>query len=351
MKFVLKDHRQPTLIPPELIEIYQPVLGFEAVSVWINIYHSLVAGLTICEADLMHQMNITQRGLRASIKELRKYQLLKETNSQELTVLEPLPVNKIEAFIKSGDFSTELQRRVTTLADSFLCRRGQALNPEGGEEPSPQQDTNLLSEQQADEFATRFIKECSFVPSRQLRERFDLWFEQIRDCRLLEELLERTKHKVQIEGNKGTCPSIYTDKIVRQWLVQGIKTYSDLLRVDQEFHARWEYYRIVEKELGRSFNTLTPAEKEIIDKWIHIVNDVNDMRAAIKKAILSGEYQGKGAPSIAFIDGWFIKGSAKARGGSDRKKGNFTHQRSVTDLQKVVQRKTMVGLGDEGNEG
>ena len=115
MKFFLKDHRQPTLIPPELIEIYQPVLGFETVSVWINIYHTLVAGLTDSEADLMQQMNISQKGLRASIKELKKYQLVEEASSRELAVLEPLPVLKLVAFVKSGNFSTELQRRVTTL--------------------------------------------------------------------------------------------------------------------------------------------------------------------------------------------------------------------------------------------
>lgn len=348
MKFFLKDHRQPTLIPPELIEIYQPVLGFETVSVWINIYHTLVAGLTVSEADLMQQMNISQKVLRASIKELKKYQLMEAASSRELAVLEPLPVLKLVAFVKSGNFSTELQRRVTTLAESFLLRRGQGLNYEEGTPLA--EDTDQLSEQLADEFATRFIKECNFVPSRQLRERFDLWFEQIKDIRLLEELLERTKRKLQTEGNKGACPSVYTDKIVRQWLVQGIKTYSDLVRVDQEFHARWEYYRIAEKELGRSFNTLTPAEKEIVDRWINAVNDVDEMSAVIKKAILSGDYQGKGAPSIAFIDGWIKKGTTRARTAT-RKKGSFTHQHNITDLQKVIQRKTMVGLGDEGNEG
>ncbi len=348
MKFQLQEIRQPTLIPPELLEIYQPVLGFEAVSVWINIYHALLTGQDIGEADLLHQMNITQRSLRASIKELKKYRLLEETNSQLLVVLCPLPVMELVSYIKSSDFSTELQRRVTTLAESFLLRRGQSLSPETA---SPQrEETAQLSEQLADEFATRFIKECNFVPSRQLRERFDLWFEQIQDPRLLEELLERTKRKVEIEGNKGTCPSAYADKIVRQWLVQGIKTYPDLLRRDQEFHARWEYYRIVEKELGRSFNSLTPAEKEIVDRWIAAVNDVKEMSAIIKRAILSGEYQGKGAPGIAFIDRWFSKGEEREKA-STRKKGGFTHQHSITDLQKVIQRKTMVGLEDESNEG
>lgn len=348
MKFHLKENRQPTLIPPELLEIYQPVLGFEAVSVWVNIYHALLTGQNLSETDLLHQMNITQRSLRASIKELKKYRLLEETNSQTLAVLYPLPVMELVSYVKSGDFPTELQRRVATLAESFLLRRGQALSSETA---SPQQEeTSQLSEQLADEFATRFIKECNFVPSRQLRERFDLWFAEIRDPRLLEELLERTKRKLELEGNKGTCPSAYTDKIVRQWLVQGIKTYSDLMRRDQEFHARWEYYRIVEKELGRSFNTLTPAEKEIVDKWIAAVKDVKEMSAIIKKAILSGEYQGKGAPGIAFIDRWFNKEGGREKAPA-RKKGSFTHQHSITDLQKVIQRKTMVGLGDESNEG
>lgn len=351
MKFSLKDYRQHTLIPPELIEIYQPVLGYEAVSVWINLFHALANGQYVTEQELLQQMNIPQRTFRSSLGELKKYSLIQQLGKEDLVVLQPLTVEGILNLIKIGDYSPEQQRRFLTLSESFLLRRGQAYQEEEVGEPTPSQEQHQLSEQQADEFATRFIKECSFIPNRQLRERFDLWFEQITDSRLLEELLERTKRKVQNEGNKGTCPSLYADKIVQQWLVQGIKTYDDLMRRDQEFHAQWEFYRIVEKELGRSFNSLTPAEKEIINKWSASVSDVNEMSKIIKQAILSGEYQGKGAPSIAFIDKWFNTKDGKSAKPTAKSKAAFTHQHSVTDLQKVIRRKTMVGLGDDGNEG
>lgn len=350
MKFNLKESSQPTFIPPELIEIYQPVLGYEAISVWINIYHTLISGQSVSESELLHQMNITQKTLHTSIKELERYKLIEKANSKGHAILVPLSVLELLSYIKSSDFSAEQQRRLTTLAESFLLRRGQSLSSGREVNNPPPEDSFQLSEQMADEFATRFIKECHFIPSRLLRERFDLWFDQIQDTRLLEELLERTKRKVQTEGNKGSCPSAYTDSIVRQWLIQGIKSYSDLLRCDQEFHVRWEFYRIVEKELGRSFNTLTPVEKEIIDKWITVVNDVDEMSRIIKKAILSGEYRGKGAPGIAFIDKWFGTTKPNKEKTNARRKGNFTHQHSITDLQKVIQRKTMIGLEEEGNE-
>jgi len=348
--FRLKYNKQQTHIAPELLEIYQPILGFEAIAVWLNIYHALVNEHDISEPEMLQQMNITQRTFRASINELKKCNLVETDNKEQLTLIPPMSTSEILDFINSGDFSSEQQRRFTTLIESFRLKRGQV--PRQEEINIAAASDNDVSEQQADEFATRFIKECSFVPNKQLRERFDLWFDQIHDSRLLEELLERTKRKVQMEGSKGTCPSLYTDKIVRQWLVQGIRTHHDLLRQDQEFHARWEYYRIVEKELGRSFNSLTPAEKEIIDGWIISVNDVSELSKSIKKAILSGEYQGKGAPGIAFIEKWLSRQDrSKTKTAQKSNKMTFTHQHDMSDLQKVIQRKTMVGLEEEDNEG
>jgi DNA replication protein DnaD len=353
VNFYLKFNIQQTLVPPELLEIYQPMLGFEAISVWINIYHALLNQHTISETDLLQQMNITRKSLRNSIAELKNYGLL-EVGNDEITVVPPMTVADFSEFINDGSFSPESKRRFTTLIESFQMKRGQKIYTElvpvaASSEPG-QASSHELSDQQADEFTTRFIKECNFVPNKQLRERFDMWFDQIRDSRLLEELLERTKRKVQMEGGKGSCPSLYTDKIVRQWLVQGIKTYEDLLRNDQEFHARWEYYRIVEKELGRSFNSLTPAEKEIIDRWIDSNNDINELKGNLKKAILSGDYQGKGAPGIVFIDEWLNRqGTKKTK--QKTKSAPFTHQHKSSDLEEAIKRKTKVGLEDANYEG
>ena len=352
MNFHLKFKCQQTLVPPELLEIYQPMLGFEAVSVWINIYHALLNNHLITETDLLQQMNITRKALRSSIGELKNYGLL-EARKEDIAVIPPMSVTDFAEFINRGDFSSESKRRFATLIESFQMKRGQQVYREMPVAASqdPELPSYQLSEQQADEFTTRFIKECNFVPNKQLRERFDMWFDQIRDSRLLEELLERTKRKVQMEGGKGSCPSLYADKIVRQWLVQGIKTYEDLLRNDQAFHAQWEYYRIVEKELGRSFNSLTPAEKEIINGWIDNSDDINELKGNLKKAILSGDYQGKGAPGIVFIDEWLIRqGSKKQKAVAKPKASNFAHRHSDSDLQTAIKRKT-VNLEDANYEG
>lgn len=347
VKYRLNNVEQPTLIPAELLEIYQPIVGYEAICVWINLYHNLVRGQEVPEPELLQRMNMTQKSFHHAIKELKRCKLLEQVDKAVTVVHYPLSVEAILAVAESATFPPEQKRRLVTLAESFLMRRGQTSYQEvAATVQSPADHT--LSEQAADEFATRFIKECNFVPNRQLRERFDWWFAHIRDTRLLEELLERTKRKVQLEGAKGTCPSVYADKIVRQWVLQGIKNYEDLLRVDQEFHARWEYYRAVERELGRSYNSLTPAEKEIVDRWMDKAGTVEEMRAVIQQAILSGEYQGKGAPTVAFIDQWF---SGKGKRKADAGKPAYTHRHSITDLQKVIKRKTMIGMGDDGSEG
>lgn len=343
MKFTLQGGMQVTPVPAELLEIYQPVIGFEAVSVWINLYHFLLSGGEVLESDVIQQMSITQKSFQVSLKTLAKYGLLRQEGKGFGLVAPSLA--HLQEQIRSKSLAYELERRFLILLEAFCLKSGQAPGPSEARDTT--EDSNQVTEHLADEFATRFIKECKFVPSRQLRERFDMWFEQIQDQRLLEELLKRTREKVDLEGSKG-CPSRYTDKIVRQWLVQGIKTYEDLLRSDQEFQARNEFYRVVEKELGRGYNTLTPAEKEVVDR-IAAGADPGQLARLVKGAILSGEYQGKGAPGIAFVEKWLQR--QKKTGPQPAKKKEFTHEHELTDLEKLVKRKTMASLEDEVHEG
>lgn len=345
MKFSLQGSIQLTTIPPELIEIYQPIIGSEAMAVWINLYHAVVNGHNFTENDILQQMNITQRSFKLALKTLVKYGLLQKDNRECIIV--PPTMAGLQEQIRNNAFAYEQERRFITLVETFNLKRGQA--PSQAEVAAANCDANQLTPQTADEFATRFITECNFRPSRQLRDRFDDWFSQIQDRRLLEELLERTKHKIEMEGVKGGCPSRYTDKIVSQWVTQGIKSYEDLLRLDKEFQARCEFHRVVEKELGRGYNTLTPAEKEIIDKWAAKAESPAQLASLVREAILSGDYQGKGAPGVAFIDAW-LEGKNRKKQGETRKKG-FTHEHKISDLEKLVQRKTMKGLEDEANEG
>lgn len=345
MKFSLQGPLPFTVVPPELIEIYQPVIGFEAVSLWVNLYHGLINGFTFSDSDIIQQMNISQKSYKTTLKTLTKYCLLKEDGKGYIIALPSIIA--LQEQVRANIFDYELGRRFITLLEAFCLRRGQALGlaetAAAGEE-----DNNALTPQLADELATRFIKECKFKPTRELRDRFDFWFDQLKDRRLLEELLARTKNRVEVEGTRGSgCPSRYADKIVSQWLVQGVKTYEDLLRSDQEFQGRCEFYRVAERELGRGHNTLTPSEREIVDSWSVHAQDASQLSRLMKEAILSGEYQGKGAPSIAFVNKWLNRkgGQAPPPG-----KKEYAHKHKMTDIDKLVQRKTMVDLEDEVHE-
>lgn len=342
MNFRLECCENHTVLEPELLEIYQPLMGFEAVAVWINLYHALNNGQSVSESDLIQRMNISITQFRDCVKELARFGLIHQANGT-CSVKFPLSADQLPG---AGDIPGEHKRRLQPLIESFYLKRGGLLQTEAVRQAAAAR-TACISEQQADELTTRFIKECKFKPTKQLRERFDLWFEQIKDIRLLEELLERTKKKVELEGAKGGCPSNYADGIVRQWLVRGIKTFEDLVRHDQQFIQRQEYYRTVEKELGRSYNTLTPAEKEIIDRWIENVDSADQLREAIKKAILSGDYQGKGVPGVMFIDNWLQK-----KGGAPDSRGKaFTHQHKNSDLRRAIKRKTIVFEDVEDDQG
>lgn len=348
------------MVPAELLEIYQPVIGFEAVSLWLNLYHSLINGFALSESSITQQMNITRSNLKKSLDTLSKYFLLTITD-EEYTLNLPC-ISQLNKELSAHAFPYEVECRFFILIESFRFRRGQALgqdeiaasqneNPENHEKtPVDPVDLNKLTEQLADEFATRFIKECKFKPSRELRDRFEFWFEQLNDRRLLEELLARTKNKVDKEGVKGGCPSRYADKIVSQWLVQGIKTYEDLLRSDKEYQTRYEFYRTVEKELNKEYDTLTPSEIELIDTWLPKVSDPGELKASIRQAILSGEYRGKGSPGVIFIDSW-LKGSVGKKKPGRVPKEKYSNLHKISDLERAVKRKTMLGMEDEGHEG
>lgn len=340
MNFRLEGYQSYTVLAPELLEIYQPLLGFEAVVVWINLYHALLNGHPAAETELIQRMNMGVRQFRESLQELARFGLI-ETREDVCIVQLPVPAEQLSG---TNQIPEEHRRRLQPLVESFFLRRGGLIQGRGARETASTLN-NQLTEQQADELTTRFIKECKFKPTKQLRERFDLWFEQIKDIRLLEELLVRTKNKVELEGTKGTCPSHYADGIVRQWLVEGIQCYEDLVRHDRQFKQRQEYYRSVEKELGRSYNTLTPSEKEIIDRWAEKVGGPDELRALVKKAILSGEYQGKGVPGVVFVDNWL----KKKKVGAGKQGKAYTHEHTNSELRRAIKRKTVV-FGDADDD-
>lgn len=358
MKFFLSEKAPSTTVPPELLEIYQPVIGFEAASLWLNLYHSLINGFALSEGSVTQQMNITRSNFRKSLETLSKYFLL-TIAAKEYTLNLPC-ISQLSRQLKENVFPYEVECRFAILIESYRYKRGQALSQneiaaDRDERPAGTDETdvsksNKLTEQLADEFATRFIKECKFKPSRELRDRFEFWFEQLNDRRLLEELLVRTKNKVDKEGVKGGCPSRYTDKIVSLWLVQGVKTYEDLLRSDRQHQARYEFYRTVEKELNKDYDTLTPSEMELIDTWVAIVDNPSRLKASIRQAILSGEYRGKGSPGVAFIDNW-LKGKAGKKKPVGAPKEKYSNLHKVSDLERAVQRKTMLGMEEDSREG
>ncbi len=342
MNFRLQDTDNYTVLDPELLEIYQLLMGFEAMAVWINLYHALMNSQSVLESDMIQRMNITFKQFRAALEELARLGLVADNGEGICSVLMPLTP---EQLYQSDAIPDEDKRRLRPLVEAFYLKRGGLEKKSADRKEKKEPRVPGISEQQADELTTRFINECKFRPTKRLRERFDLWFEQISDIRLLEELLVRTKKKIAMEGTGGTCPSAYTDSIVRQWLIQGIHSYEDLLRHDKLYHEKQEYHRMVEKELGRAYNTLTPAEKEIVDNWSQKWSSPEELKQESKKAILSGDFQGRGVPGVMFIDKWLLGKSA----GKTKKDKGYTHEHKTSDLRQAIKRKT-VSFGDGEDE-
>lgn len=361
---------QDTIIKHQLLELYQPLIGYEAVSLWIYLKHSLNNNFNVSLKEIYQKLQMIESTGNMAFKLLNKYNLIKQEDNK-LVLQEPLSSSQFIKFVKDHEaIDIETKRRFFMLVDDFFEEKDDQIIVEG--EKDIPHDEGITVIQREDELVARFVNECKFNPTKQLRQLFDDWFFQIKDFRLLEELLTRTKKKIETDGVKG-CPSKYADKIVKEWVLMGIKTYEDLNKKDETFKQYWEVYRMVEKELNKGYDTLTPEEKKTINQWImgdksHEALSINLIEGTIKLIIRHGFYKGKGIPTIYFINKLISKvqkAKVKSIGDieaillpkthgkdADQKPKNFTHEHSKSDLDEAIRKKTLLsyGLAQEENK-
>lgn len=355
-----------TIVKYQLLELYQPLLGYEAIALWTYMKHCINNNLNMSFKEIYQKLQMSEATGTIAFKLLLKYQLIKE-QANKLVLLEPMASNQFIKFVKDNEaIDIETKKRFFMLVESYL-------------EPKEEENTNSFSPltpypeisiQREDELVARFVNECKFHPTKQLRQLFDDWFYQIKDYRLLEELFNRTKKKIETDGVKG-CPSKYADKIVKEWLLMDIKTYDDLNKKDQAFKQYWETYRMVEKELNKGYDTLTPEEKNLINVWVKGDKTLEALsptliQETLKIIIRNGFYKGKGAPTIAFVNKLINKVQrARVKTVADVEQNllpkthgkssntgtkNFTHEHSKSDLEEAIRKKTLIsyGLNQEG---
>ncbi|SES82062.1 DnaD domain protein [Anaerobranca gottschalkii] len=363
------NYNGDTIVKYQLLELYQPLLGYEAIALWIYLKHCINNNLNMSFKEIYQKLQMSETTGTIAFKLLLKYQLIKQ-EKDKLVLLEPMSSNQFIKFVKDNEnIDIETKKRFFTLVESYLEPKEEVLL--GNEEtPFIENSDEITVIQREDELVARFIKECKFHPTKQLRQLFDDWFYHIKDFRLLEELLIRTKNKIETDGIKG-CPSKYADKIVKEWLLMGIKTYEDLNKKDQAFKQNWEVYRMVEKELNKGYDTLTPEEKNMINLWLKGDKSLEALsptliQETIKLIIRHGFYKGKGSPTVAFVNKIINKLQRakvkslqeveqyllpKSNNKEPLEKKNFTHEHSKSDLEEAIRKKTLLsyGLNGEGN--
>lgn len=364
---------QDTIIKYQLLELYQPLIGFEAVSLWIYLKHCMNNNLNMSLKEIHQKLQMVDSTGNMAFKLLNKYRLITQENNK-LVLLEPMSSSQFIKFVKDNDaIDIETKRRFFMLVDDLFEEKCEPMFFENDDQ-NIQHDEKITVIQREDELVARFINECKFNPTKELRQLFDDWFMLIKDHRLLEELLNRTKKKVETDGVKG-CPSKYADKIVKEWILLGIKTYEDLNKKDENFKQSWEVYRMVEKELNKGYDSLTPEEKKMINQWLKgdktmEALSISLIEGTIKLIIRYGFYKGKGIPTIAFVSKLINKvqkgkvksmsdieaillpkthGKDKDQSPTDKK---FTHEHSKSDLDEAIRKKTLIsyGLAKEGTK-
>ncbi len=357
---------QDTIIKFQMLELYQPLIGFEAISLWIYLKHCMNNNLNHSLKEIYQKLQMTESTGNIAFKLLIKYQLIQQEKNK-LVLLEPMSSNQFIKFVKDSDsIDIETKKRFFMQVEDYLEEKEESDIQDQFKDLDKEDEITVI--QREDELVARFIKECRFNPTKQLRQTFDDWFTQIKDHRLLEELLERTKRKLETDGIKG-CPSKYSDKIVKDWVLMGIKTYDDLMKKDQAFKQDWEAYRMIEKELNKGYDTLTPEEKRIISKWLKGDKNLealsqNLIQETLRIIIRNGFWKGKGAPTIAYLDKVISKLQrahvksigdiegillSKSKSKDDTKK--YTHEHSKSDLEEAIRKKTLQSYGITGQEG
>jgi len=171
--------------------------------------------LNVSLKEIYQKLQMTESTGNIAFKLLNKYRLIKQENNK-LVLLEPMSSNQFIKFVKDSEaIDIETKRRFFMLVDELFEEKPEPIII--GEDDI-KHDEEITVIQREDELVARFINECKFNPTSQLRQLFDDWFMQIKDFRLLEELLNRTKKKIETDGVKG-CPSKYADKIVKEWIL------------------------------------------------------------------------------------------------------------------------------------
>lgn len=359
-----------TIIKYQLLELYQPLLGYEAIALWTYLKHCINNNLNMSFKEIYQKLQMSESTGIIAFKLLLKYQLIVE-EEKKLVLQEPMASNQFIKFVKDNEaIDIETKKRFFMMVENYLEPKEDEQKEQSNLFNTPNELTTIQKE---DELVARFMSECKFHPTKQLRQLFDDWFYQIKDHRLLEELLIRTKKKIETDGIKG-CPSKYADKIVKEWLIMDIKTFDDLNKKDQTFKQYWEIYRMVEKELNKGYDTLTPEEKSFINLWIKgdkalEALSANLIQETLKLIIRNGFYKGKGAPTIAFVNKLINKVQRarvknlidvektllpKTRGKDSSPNKKFTHEHSKSDLEEAIRKKTLMSYGleqeDESNE-
>ncbi|WP_353894407.1 DnaD domain protein [Proteinivorax hydrogeniformans] len=356
--FILDDNnKKDTIIKHQLLELYVPLIGYEAVSLWIYLKHCVENKKSLSIKDLYLQLQMRESTGKTSLTLLKKYKLL-EKKDNKLVLKEPMATDQFIKFVKDNEYiEIETKKRFFTLLDDYFEEAQKEDTKDITYTKPPTQPTIAQKE---DEIVARFMSECNFRGTKELRQKFDYWFEQIKDIELMEELIRRTKKKVEMSGIRG-CPSNYTDKIVKDWQLKGIRTFKDLYVKDEEFKRNWKVYRMVEKELNKDYDSLTPEERAMVNSWLApqkgqgLSEDI--IKEGIKQVIRKGLYKGKGSPTIAYMNKWMnnlIKANVKTCDDveknlfyTDKKQSDaatktgkkYSQRRSKSELEEAIEKK------------
>lgn len=307
----LGRRRLPSLsVPGELFELYQPLIGSEAVMAWLNLRWLIHTGedMSDIESVLVYRFGMTHQGISTALQRLIEFELLEPDQDNGYIVHEPLSADAF--FHRFGDGQLLVDQPALPNLDTV-----QAATPTPAPAPTVQKQSQSKSVEEQEAALETPLPELAYVQTpaseapmprtsgtdaAESEAKADLQavveiyhkrigmlgptqFEKLRFW-VEEQGMEAEVVALAIEETVASAenPRInYLEGILRNWYNSGIRTLTDLMAneyASKVLHPRPE--RRSEKSSGHegapnatAYQAVSP---DIVDRWKELYPDEYD---------------------------------------------------------------------------
>lgn len=299
----------PLSVPGELFELYQPLIGSDAVMAWLNLRWLIHTGddMSDIESVLRYRFGMTHQGISAALQRLMEFELLELDQDNGYIVHEPLSADAF--FHRFGDGQPVVEQPALPNLETSQAAATQSASAQTM--PSPGQSGTPKDEKSAPEPSQ---PEPGFVetappaaPAQSAGGSSDDRDSDAKDLKAVVEIyhkrigmlgpsqFEKLRFWVEEQGMEAEVVALaieetvtsaenprinYLEGILRNWYNSGIRTLTDLMA--NEYASKVLHPRSQRQEKGSGHEGAPNATAyqtvslDIVDRWKELYPDEYD---------------------------------------------------------------------------